>query len=428
MVFFEEQCQLHGIPHGAARMAAHQVRDEIKLLAFLLTDALEAAQERLVDIDMGLAHFIQHTGAAMLRRYLQLPADVVAHQLGEEGIVLLAHHVIVAQAAADKYLFDAGDGPQFPQQLDIIGVVHPDGRAAGGGQAFFIPAQAVGGLLGAGGGPEIGGGAADIVDIALEVRIVGKAFGLPQQRGVTAGGDVASLMERDGAEIAGAKAAAVMGKGKFDLFNGGNAAHFLIDGVVVTLVGQLRHSVQFLGGKGQSGRVLHQVPLPVLLHHGPAGHMVLLLQLKAAGTGVGLFILRYLIEGGAGNGVFRQGVGKGAKIAGAADIPHSGRVFPSRHAGGNFGHLVLAHAVDEKVRAGIRQNGGTHSVIPVIVVGKAAQRSLQPADDDGDIAVGLSDQPAVDDGGAVGPQPCPAAGGIKILAAQAAGGGIVGDH
>ena len=82
-----------------------------------------------------------------------------------------------------------------------------------------------------------------------------------------------------------------MGKGKFDLFNGGNAAHFLIDGVVVTLVGQLRHSVQFLGGKGQSGRVLHQVPLPVLLHHGPAGHMVLLLQLKAAGTGVGLFIL-----------------------------------------------------------------------------------------------------------------------------------------
>lgn len=106
------------------------------------------------------------------------------------------------------------------------------------------------------------------MDVALEVGIVGKAFGLPQQRGVTAGGDVAPLMERDGAEIAGAKAAAVVGKGKFDLFNGGNAAHFLIDGVVVTLVGQLRHSVQFLGGKGQSGRVLHQVPLPVLLHHG----------------------------------------------------------------------------------------------------------------------------------------------------------------
>ena len=156
--------------------------------------------------------------------------------------------------------------------------------------------------------------------------------------------------------------------------------------------------------------------------------MVLLLQLKAAGTGVGLFILRYLIEGGAGDGVFRQGVGKGAKIAGSADIPHSGRVFPSRHAGGNFGHLVLAHAVDEKVRAAFRQNGGTHSVIPVIVVGKAAQRSLQPADNDGDIAVGLANEAAVDDGGAVGAQPCPAAGGVEILAAQAAGGGIVGDH
>lgn len=89
-------------------MAAHQIGDEIKLLAFLLTDALEAAQERLVDIDMGLAHFIQHTGAAMLRRYFKLPADVVAHQFGEEGIVLLAHHVIVAQAAADKHFLTPG--------------------------------------------------------------------------------------------------------------------------------------------------------------------------------------------------------------------------------------------------------------------------------------------------------------------------------
>ena len=137
MVFFEEQGQLHGIPHSAAGVAAHQIGDEIKLLAFLLTDALEAAQERLVDIDMGLAHFIQHMGAAMLRRYFKLPANVVAHQLGEEGIVLLPHHVIVAQATAEQILFDAGDGPQLPQQLHIVGVIYPDGRAAGGGQAFL---------------------------------------------------------------------------------------------------------------------------------------------------------------------------------------------------------------------------------------------------------------------------------------------------
>ena len=53
-------------------------------------------------------------GAAIALKSGVKTADVVAHQFGEEGIVLLAHHVIVAQAAADKYLFDAGDGPQFP--------------------------------------------------------------------------------------------------------------------------------------------------------------------------------------------------------------------------------------------------------------------------------------------------------------------------
>ena len=36
---------------------------------------------------MGLAHFIQHTGAAMLRRYAKLAADMIPDKLFKKRIV-----------------------------------------------------------------------------------------------------------------------------------------------------------------------------------------------------------------------------------------------------------------------------------------------------------------------------------------------------
>ena len=245
---------------------------------------------------------------------------------------------------------------------------------------------------------------------------------------MAAGGDMPPLVEGDGAEIAGAEAPPVMGEGKLHLFYGGHAALLFVAGVIPPFIGQLRHRIQLRRFQRQRRRGLHQVLLPVLLHDGPPRHMVLLLQLQAAGTGMGLFILRNLIEGGAGNGIFGQRGGKGAKITGPPDIPHPGGMLPPFHAVGYFGDGMLPHAVNQQIRAAFRQNGGPHGVIPVVVVGKPPQRCLQPADDDGNIAVGLPDEPAIDDGRTVGAQPCPAAGGIKILAAQTAGGGIVGNH
>ena len=240
--------------------------------------------------------------------------------------------------------------------------------------------------------------------------------------------NVAALMERDGAEIAGPKAAPVVGQGKFHLPDGGNAARGFVGGVIVPLVGQLSDGVQFLSGKGQRRRILHQQPLSVLLHHGAPGDMVLLLQLDAAGAGIGLFILRDLIEGGTGDRRIRKRLLQPAEIAGPPDIVHGGGVLPGGHPRGDLGQRMLPHAEAEQVGARFLQNGGAHGVIPVIVVGKAAQRGFQPADDDGDRAVRLADEPAIDDGRAVGAQPGPVAGGIGIPAAQAAGRGIVRHH
>ena len=161
-------------------------------------------------------------------------------------------------------------------------------------------------------------------------------------------------MERNGAEIARPEAAAVMGKGEFNLLDGWHTTHFLINGVIIAFVGQLRHGIQFFGGKGQCRRILHQILFSVLLHHGMTAYMILLLQLKAAGTGIGLFILRNLIVRGAGDGIFRQRIGKRAQITGAPNIPHCRGVLSSCHTVGNLGDRVLPHAVDEKICAAFR--------------------------------------------------------------------------
>ena len=88
----------------------------------------------------------------------------------------------------------------------------------------------------------------------------------------------------------------------------------------------------------------------------------------------------------------------------------------------------LAHAVGNHVGAAVHEQGAAHPVVPVVVVRKAAQRRLQPAEDDRNIAVGLADAVGIDDGGAVGAQSRLAAGGIVVVGALLLRGGVMRDH
>ncbi len=210
-------------------------------------------------------------------------------------------------------------------------------------------------------------------------------------------------MEGQGAEIAGPEASPVVGDGKAHLLNGGNAPHFVIHRVRLPDVGQLGHPVQLRRGQGIGGRVHNQKPLPVLLDNGLAGHRVVFQILHHVGLGIGLFGGGHLRKGGD----LHPGIGADAGIAsdyaGASDIGDLLHWRPGGQPGGDLQGGGFPHAVGEDIRLGVKEDGTAHLVLPVIVVGEAAEGRLQPADDDGDISKNLPDPVGVDDGGAVRP-------------------------
>lgn len=89
---------------------------------------------------------------------------------------------------------------------------------------------------------------------------------------------------------------------------------------------------------------------------------------------------------------------------------------------------MLAHAVDEDVGARVEQHRALELVLPVVVVGQAAQACLDTADDDGGVLERLTDKVAVDCDGAIGTVPLLATGGIGVGVAAVLGHRIVVDH
>ena len=69
-----------------------------------------------------------------------------------------------------------------------------------------------------------------------------------------------------------------------------------------------------------------------------------------------------------------------------------------------------------------------HPIVPVIIVGEAAQAGLHPADENRHILVGLPDAVAVDHRGPVGAHAGLAAGGIGVLLAALFRHGVMVDH
>ena len=89
---------------------------------------------------------------------------------------------------------------------------------------------------------------------------------------------------------------------------------------------------------------------------------------------------------------------------------------------------LLAHAVGDHVGAAVHKQRAAHLIVPVVVMRKTAQRRLDAAEDDRNIAVCLADTIGIDDGGAIGAQPRFAAGGIVVVGALFLRGGVMRDH
>ena len=364
----------------------------------------------------------------MLRRNLQLAGNVVFHQFLKEGLVLVQNQIIVADAAANEHLLHAGNGPKPPKDRKIIAVIHNQVRAGRRGQALFAAlTHTPGHLLFAADDPEVCGGAAHIVDVPLKPGGRGNALTLFHNAVGAAAGHPPPLMQSNGAEIAAAVTAAVLHDGKLHLFQAGHAAHRVVAGMGTAGKRQVKHFVQFQPVQGLCGRILHQIPLPLLLHHRLAGHTVLLVHLNAAGLGVGHLVGAHPGKPGAFHIAGGQ-PGKVRHVTGTRQVGDGGNALPGRQPVGNGHRLPLAHAKADQIRAGILHNAGQHRVHPVIVVGKPPQRSLQPAQNYRAVRIGLLGQMGVHGGATVRPFSGLSAGGVLIHRAGLLGHRIARHH
>ena len=102
---------------------------------------------------------------------------------------------------------------------------------------------------------------------------------------MAAGGDDPPLVEGQGAEVAGPKAAPIVRNGNSTSWIPGTPPSFHRR-MVHTLIGQRVDPVKLLSGQGRHRRILYHNLVPVALNHGFSPHRVMLILLLAAGNGV----------------------------------------------------------------------------------------------------------------------------------------------
>ena len=227
---------------------------------------------------------------------------MVLHQLLEEGVLFVRQKVVKSNAAADEDLFHPRELAQLPKQGHIVGVVGIHIFAGCGVEALPPAAGTFGQLLFAGRVAEIGGGAAHIVDVALEILVLHHELRLFQDGFMAPHLDDPPLVEGQGAEGAGPEAAPVAHQAKLHFLNGGHAPGLFVAGVVGAAVGKIVNRVHFRRGQGLLGRVLHHKFFSVLLRQPLGGEGVAVAVLNFEGLGVAALIFLHFLKGGQQDG------------------------------------------------------------------------------------------------------------------------------
>ena len=418
-----------GVIKRCTRMRAHQIGHKILLAAQLFVDAGIPLAELLVHLEGRLAHVVQGVVAHVLRRDLQLTGDVVLDQFAEERIVLLGHHVVVAQTGAHEHLLHALDAAQLTQQFEVIRVVCFDVLAGGWEQTALVLAAAVFLLLFAGRKAEIRGRAADIVDVSLESGHLGDLFCFLDHALVTAHLNVASLMERERAEVARAEAAAVVDDGELHLLNGGYAAERFVGRMISSHIRQRVNMVHLFGGQWLCGRVLHKDALAVPLENRLAAHGILFVVLDFDRTGVVRLAGADILVRGTFDRIILQIVRIMHHIGRAADsLARVCALFAVLEVVCQLNDRVLAHAEHHAVRAGGFQNGRHNTVSPVIVVCKSAQTGFNAAEIDRRFREGAPRKHGIDGYRTVRALAAHTARRVRIVRTALFRRGVVRDH
>ena len=329
-------------------MAGHEVGDEILIHAVLPVQGKIFFHKLVVHRVFGLAHPGEDGVGHMLRGDFQLTGNVVLHQLPEKGVFFVRQQIVEADAAADEHLFDAGEFPQLAQQGNIVRVVGVHVFAGGGVQALPPAAGTLTQLLFTGRVTEIGGGAADVVDVALEIPVLHHDFRFPEDGFVASGLDDPPLMEGQGAEGAGTEAPPVGNQTELDFLNGGDAPRLFIAGMIGAHVGKVIHRVHFGRGQGLLGRILHHEEIVVGLRQPLGGEGVAVGVLDFEALGVSAPVGLDLGKGGQGDSgqtVVRR-FGFEHRAIDVGDVLH---VQPGIQGVGHLHDGLFPHAVHEQV-------------------------------------------------------------------------------
>ena len=413
-------------------MRGHEVGHDILLFAGLFVHLLKSADELAVYGVPRLAHFRQNIVGDMLGGNAQLTADVVLAEFPQESPVAVRQQVVKTKTRADEDLFYSGQGAKLFEQREIVPVIDLKVGTGFGVKAAAVPAGTVGQLLFAGRRAELRSRAADIVDVALEIRLLQHLPGLLQNGFVAADLDNAALVEGQRTEIAVPVAAAVGGETETDLPQGGHAAGRIIHGMPGAHVGEGIDIVHFPYREGFGRGILHDKCLPAV-------GLIETLCLKRIGIGVlqgkALCIgALSLFVRPAHKFVIRQTDGvedillipclvhSAVNIGDVAHIHTAGQSIRDLH------DAALAHSVGDQIGARFQKDGAAHTVRPVVIVGHAPQACLQSAQDDRCLFKCSADQIAVDNHGIVGSFSHYSAGTERIMTAVLFVDRIVIDH
>ncbi len=335
-------------------MRGHQVGNQELLLAQPVIDLLILTAKPVIDCYLRLSHLFQHCIGNVLRRNLQLSADMVSAELPKKGLIGIVNQIIKANTRANKNLFHPGQSPKAAQKHNVVGVIHPKIFAGIREETLVIFTNAVAQLLFAGWLAKIGCRPTHVVDIAFKVRLSNDFLGLLKQRLLTSCLDNPPLMKGQGAKVAASKTAASAGEAKAYLLNGRNPAGRLIGGMIGALVGQLIDCIHLLGRKRFAWGVLHDKALTLIrLNESLCRKGVCITILRIKAFGVGSFILFDSGEVREKNPIHHR-VGISCTINGAVNIGQLRHGNPCLQGLCHSNNAALTHAVKQKIRRGVQ--------------------------------------------------------------------------
>jgi len=319
----------------------------------------------------------------MFGSHFESSGDVAGDELSAIGL----GHEVVAYAAADEGFFDIGqmvDGAvDIEQGCEVLVEVGTDGRLEAAGAGALLAETGVLAMHGV----HIGGGSTEVAKVTFPVGEVFEAGDLSYDVVFGAGGNLFTLVGRDGAEGAAAKAATVEADGEADHLVGRDG-FVVVFRVWLILEGEVVDGIELFRSLGRIRGIDDDLVLDDCFRMNFIGLYLGEAEVLGVDEAGGTFLLvtseddSSLLGGsphrGTSGDVGGLGDGGGGGVMGGVPV-------------GYIDDGPFSHTIDQQVGLGGDEDRGHKGVRPVIVVGEASHTGFDATDNDGDIGEMLAE-------------------------------------